>query len=66
MELFDDVVRADVSPAKASEDSFSFLNRAAGPAADAVPRDDRRCNLRDAVLGLLARPAQRVENSAHY
>jgi hypothetical protein len=31
MQLFDDGVRTDGSPAKASEDSFSFLNRAAGP-----------------------------------
>jgi hypothetical protein len=31
MRLFDDLVRTDGSPKKASEDSFAFLNRAAGP-----------------------------------
>jgi hypothetical protein len=31
MRLFDDDERTDGSPKKASEDSFAFLNRAAGP-----------------------------------
>jgi hypothetical protein len=31
MRLFDDLARTDGSPKKASEDSFAFLNRAAGP-----------------------------------
>jgi hypothetical protein len=39
LRLFDDVVRSDGSPKKASEDSFAFLNRAAGPFWTAI-RDE--------------------------